>query len=87
MISTSIVLLSIVVLGQICKKYIIPHFGDTGLHVFLFIIAVIIVGAQAYMTVNPSFSHILLKAGEYLAGSIALYEVIVRKITDNLSLQ
>jgi len=87
MISTSLIILGIVVLGQICKKFIIPKFGITGLHVFLFFVAFIIVLVQAYSKMNPTFGQVLLKSGEYLAGAIALYEIIVKKISDNLNLR
>ena len=82
---TTLSALGLVILGQICKKYITPKYGATGLHVFLFALACVIVVVHSAMTIYPSFGAIVLKAGEYTVSAIALYEVILKKILDQVS--
>lgn len=81
MITSTLMVLAILILTQICKKYIGPKWGDTGIHVFVFLVALLFVSVRAYATYNPTFGHLLIIAGEYLAASIGVYEVILKKIT------
>lgn len=82
MITTTLASLGIFVLTQFTKKFITPKFGDTGLHVFIFAVAGAVFALQGLATTYPSFHEILLKAGAYLLGSIALYELIVKQVKD-----
>lgn len=75
-------IVGLVVLGQITKKFILPRWGNTGLQVFLFVVAMGVVGVKSAMTVYPGLKEVLIQAGTYLAGAIALYEVLVSKIGD-----
>lgn len=84
MLTTTLSIVGLLILGQICKRSIVPRYGDTGLHIFLFVVALAIVVVQVLMTTYPGFGQMILIAGKYLAGAIALYEVILKKITDTM---
>lgn len=80
MITTSLLALGIFLLTQVTKKFILPKWGDTGLHVFVFLVALVAFGIKGLMTVYPGFGVLVLQAGEYLVGSIAVYELIIKQL-------
>lgn len=80
MISSVMITAGIVLLTQICKKYVFPKWSDTGVHVFIFVVAFLVVAVRAYASYNPTFGHLIVVAGEYLAASIASYEVLLKQI-------
>ncbi len=86
MITTSLISIGIFLLTQVVKKYITPKYGDTGLHIFIFVVALVAFSIQALMTVYPGFGALMLKAGEYLAGSIALYQVLIKQIQSSTNI-
>lgn len=79
---TTLSVIGLVAVGQITKKYILPKFGNFGLHVFLFVLALCIAGVQAAMTIYPGFNTIALEAGRFLIGAIAVYEILWKKFSD-----
>lgn len=78
--------IGIFILTQFTKKYITPKYGDTGLHIFIFIVALAVFGVQSAMTYYPGFAALVIKAGEYLIGSVALYQVIIKQLKNNTNL-
>ncbi len=68
-------------LGQITKKYIIPKYGNHGLYVFLFVVALIINGVHEAMTYFPGFGILIMQAGAFLVSTIGVYEVIFNKMS------
>lgn len=81
MIATLIVL-GMLVLTQIVKQFIAPKWGDTGVHIFIGVVALIIVVVQALVTYYPGFGALLLEAGKYLLATVGTYEVILKKFTN-----
>ena len=69
-----------VLFTQAVKKYIYPRFGGTGVHIATFTVALVGLGVYQYAQINPSFMEALVWALGYLAGAIAIYEVILKKI-------
>ena len=74
------------VLTQFLKKYIVPRYGATGVHVFVFLTAFVIISAKGFATEYPPFNEMLLLAGQYLAGSLALYKVILKPLNETFNL-
>lgn len=70
----------IVLLTQICKKVILPKHGATGVHIFIALVAMIIVGVHTAATFYPGFGEILKQIGMFLVTAIATYEIILKKM-------
>ena len=82
---TTLSVLGVFILTEICKKYIKPKFGDTGIHIFAFLVALVIVLVKGFATTYPTFGAMLITAGQYLIGSLALYKIIVKPLTEQLN--
>jgi hypothetical protein len=82
---TALSILSISILTQILKKNIMPKYGPTGVHILIAIIALVFVSIKAYASINPGINTILVQAGQLLVATIGIYEILIRKVTDNLS--
>lgn len=67
---------------QIIKKWIKPKFGDFGIHFVTFIIAGLVIGINMWAEHSIQIKELLMLAGAYLSTTIALYEVILKKIFD-----
>jgi hypothetical protein len=76
----TLIFFGVLLLTQVTKKYIFPTFGSTGVHVLTFVIALIGVGMYQYATANPGFMAVLMESLQYLAGAVAVYEIILKKI-------
>lgn len=70
----------VIILTQLIKNKVYPKYGSTGVHVLTFILAVIGVGIYQYSLYDPSFAEILQQALAFLATSITVYEVILKRI-------
>ena len=71
---------------QFLKKYITPKFGDTGVHVFAFIVAVVILSVKGLMTTYPPIMTLVTQAGQFLVGSLALYQIVYKPLNANLNI-
>lgn len=67
------------------KRYVKPKFGDTGVHVLLFVIAFLILSIKGFMTQYPPLQNMLVQAGTFTVGAIALYEVLWKQIVSQLN--
>lgn len=76
----SLILLGVIILTQFIKKYVYPKFGDTGVHVLTFVLALIGVGVYQYAAHNVEFKELLIQALNFLVLAVAIYEVILKKI-------
>ena len=76
----SIILIGVIILTQIVKKYIYPKYGDTGIHVFTFVIACLGVGIYQAAQTYVEFKEILIQALNFLVIAVAVYEIILKKI-------
>ena len=83
MVSEMLLGAGVLVLTQIVKKYILPKFGATGVHVFVAILSALIVGVQVATTYYPGLLEVLQEVGTYIVGVIGTYEVIVKKIQNS----
>lgn len=70
----------IIVLTTLCKKYIKPKYGNTGVHVFTFLLCAIYTVCLGLYNTMPGFKELALDAISYLAICIAAYEVVLKKI-------
>lgn len=86
MISTSLSILGVFLFTQLCKRWISPKFGDTGVHVLAFIAGLVAVAIKGAMSVYPSFAIFIVTAGQYLVASLALYEIIIKQIKDKTNI-
>lgn len=84
--TTSLIAAGIFILTLIVKKYITPKFGATGVHVFVFLVAAIAFGVQAAMTYWPGFGALMISAGKYLVGSIAVYQILIKQIQEKVNI-
>lgn len=76
----------LVVLTQLVKKFIYPKFGAFGVQVFVFLLAFAIISVKGLMTIYPSFGEMVLTAGKYLVESLALYEIVYKRLNEKLNL-
>lgn len=83
---TTLSVAGVFVLTQVCKKYISPKWGITGIHIFAFTIAFAIVSVKGLITYYPPLGVMVLTAGQYLMASITLYQVIVKPLKENFKL-
>jgi len=79
----TLIFVGVVLLTQVVKGYVYPKWGNTGVHVLTFAISLVGLGIYQYAVANPSFMELLVDALQFLAGAIALYEVILKKIGFN----
>lgn len=77
--------LGIMLAAQLVKNKITPKYGATGVHVFVFCIALAVTLVQFIAAHNPNFLAFLKQAGLLLVACIGTYEVIFKKIGDNVS--
>jgi len=82
----TLIAVALFILIQIVKKYISPKFGATGVQVFIFLIALIVYGAYYAMTIYPGFEALVTKAGEFFVGSMVVYEIIWKRIAEQVRL-
>lgn len=80
-------ILGIFLATQVAKKYIAPKYGATGVHIFAFVVAFIIISVKGLASTYPPLGAMLMTAGQWLVASLALYKIIVKPITDNLNFQ
>ena len=76
----AIIVLGVVLLTQIIKKYIYPKWGATGVHLFAFILSLIGVVIYQFMQYNEVLNTFILKALEILTISVGVYEILLSKI-------
>ncbi len=76
----TLILIGIVVLTQITKKYIFPRFGAFGIHAFTFLIAAAGVGIYQYAQHSVEFKEVLFAALNYLVVAVSVYEIILKRI-------
>jgi len=76
----TLIFIGTVLLTQIVKKHVFPRFGATGVHALTFTIALVGLGIYEYAQINPAFMDVIVWALGYLAGAVAIYEVILKKI-------
>lgn len=76
----TVIVFAIVIFTQLTKGFIYPKFGNTGVHVAAFIVAMIGVGIYQIALSNPSIMEWVLSALTYLALAISIYEIILSKI-------
>ncbi len=78
--SEVIIGLVIMAAAQICKKWITPKYGATGVHTFIFILALIFTGIQYLASHNPAIGALLVQAGTLLVATVGTYHVLFEKI-------
>ncbi len=75
----------IMVAAQICKKWITPKYGSSGVHVFIFILAAIATILQLWASQNANVMNILVQAGTLLVGTVGTYHVFFEKLGNAMS--
>ena len=73
-------LIGIMILTQVSKKYIYPRFGYFGIHVFTFIMALVVVGVHQYAQYDVRFGEWLASALTYLMAAVTTYEVFLKRL-------
>lgn len=65
---------------QILKRFVIPRFGEIGVHVILFVLS--LAGAAYFMWLKdiPGIQNALLIAVQFFCLGIAIYEVFLKKL-------
>lgn len=82
---TTLSILGINILTQLSKR-LVERYGKTAVHALIFILAVIIVTINSLVEGNPEYLAILKQAGTILAGAVALYEILLKKIFDSVNI-
>lgn len=67
---------------QVIKKYIMPKFGATGVHVLLFTFSVIAALYFTYGDQFPSIKSLLFVGAQIFCLAIALYEVVLARLAN-----
>lgn len=76
----ALIVLGIVVLTQVIKRYVQPKFGTIGVHVLVLVLALIGVAIYNQTLADPNFAEFVTKTLQYLASAIAAYEVIIKRL-------
>lgn len=76
----TLIFIAVVLLTQFIKAFVYPRFGKTGVHMLTFVIALVGLGIYQWAQADPSVMEWLVRAGQFLVGTIALYEVILSRI-------
>lgn len=74
------IVLVINVLTSLIKNWIKPKFGTTGVHVFVFALALIGAGYMSYKDSFPHLATYVASAGALFSLAVAFYEVILSHI-------
>ena len=75
-----LIVFAVSILAGAVKKWVLPRFGATGVHVLVFALGLIgAVGYNLYQS-DPAFQTIVSEALRTLAFAIALYEVILKRL-------
>lgn len=86
MIEGTLIAVGLFILGQVAKKWVVPKFGATGLHVLVFIAALAVVVVKGLMDSFPEFGALVLLAGKYFASAMVLYEVVWKRLNEKLNI-
>lgn len=81
---TVLSVIGILIVTQLVKSKIMPKYGATGVHVFIFAIAIIVCAVQLLMTRNASFAAVVIEAGKFLVATVGVYEVIFSKLGNSI---
>ena len=82
---TTISVFLISILTQLSKK-LVEKYGRSAVHALIFIVALLVVAGNSLVSGNPQYLEILKQAGVILAGAIALYEVLLKKVFDKVNI-
>lgn len=82
---TTISVFLISLLTQLSKK-LVENYGTSAVHALIFLIALVVVAGNSLVQGNPQYLEILKQAGVILAGAIALYEVLLKKVFDRVNI-
>lgn len=77
--------LGIMFIVQITKKWIVPKWGANGVHLFVAVLAGMVVGIKMYASGHPDFMKLLEQIGMYLVAVVGTYHVIFEKIGNNIN--
>lgn len=70
----------ITLLTQLIKKFVYPKFGSYGVHALIFILSLAGVSVYYFVYTIPEWQVIIQKAIQTLAYSVAIYEIILKKV-------
>ena len=78
-------------LSSFCKNYIYPRWGGTGIHVFSMLVALTLAGGYQFYTNGDGLASLDFKgwveqAGIIYTAAVTLYELLFKRIGDNLNL-
>ncbi len=67
-------------LTGVTKKWVKPKWGDTGIHVLVFIIALIGVGLKMLYEHNLAWKMLLEQSVVYMGAAITFYEILWKQV-------
>jgi heme A synthase len=76
----ALIIIAISLATSILKKFIVPKFGEIGVHITIFLIALIGTGVYTYGSANPSFMEVIQSALAFLIATVGVYEILLKKI-------
>ena len=76
-----IITLAINGLTNFLKNKIKPKYGSEGVHIIVFILAIIASAIVSIIQANPEFEVFAKQAVTYLISAVAMYELILKKIS------
>ena len=84
--TTFLSILALNILVQILKNKILPKFGSTGVHVFIFAISFIFIIAKTLVEGNPAWHQAFQTGLQYLVGAVAFYEIVIKKVLEKIDI-
>ena len=69
------------IVTSLVKKYIKPKFGDLGVQIFAFVLALIGSGYVFYGDYFPGLQQFVLTAGAIFSTAVVFYEVLLKRIS------
>ena len=82
---TLISVFGISILTQLSKR-LVERYGKSAVHALIFILATVLVAGNSLVQGNPEYMVILKQAGTILAGSITLYEILLKKVFESVNI-
>lgn len=80
-----LIALGIMLVAQVTKKWITPKWGPTGVHVVVFLLALIVTAVQFWANNDAQVMAILKQAGVLLVATVGTYHVIFEKLGNVMS--
>lgn len=76
----AVIVLGVAVLTSLIKRFVLPRWGDTGIHIIAFLVSLAGVSIYSLTKVFPPFQVLVEQALNVLIVTVAVYEILLKKL-------